>query len=245
VRITKKWHVAVIGLVSALLAVLVPILVFSHMLAWLPFFILHGLKLVTGVTVFAIALPFALLSLNATRRVNVALMELEQAVRFDPLTKTMTRNHFLMSVEQNRDRSGCLVIADADRFKSINDTYGHEAGDMALKHLSEAMNQQLGPYGLVGRLGGEEFAFYFRKRSASEIRLLLANLGAGLRSAGFDYHGNHIAPSMSFGLVQDDGRRPLASLMRIADQCLYKAKELGRDRCVSEEMLDLTVSAAA
>jgi diguanylate cyclase len=244
-RVTSFWHVLGYALASCAFAVAVPTVVLRHMLPWLPEPLLFGTTLVVSIIVVGLTLPLSLLALNAVRRVNMALAQLDLLVRFDPLTGTLSRSQFLLAMEQGRKAGSSLALLDADRFKSINDVHGHEAGDFALKHLAQAISSATGAYGIAGRLGGEEFAVYFPGVPRAQARLLLANLSTCLRTGGFTYGGAQLWPTFSMGLVEDDGESLQTSLIRRADTCLYAAKHRGRDCCVTEDELTLDAGASA
>jgi two-component system, cell cycle response regulator len=156
----------------------------------------------------------------------------------DQLTNLKNRRYFLEKLEFEVERScrygrPCSVaIIDADRFKAINDTYGHDIGDKVLQTLSQMLLEELRSVDHIGRLGGEEFAIQFpetEKNSALEVsRRLLSRI----REAKVMAEGKEINFTVSAGLTEivTSGDEADAVLKR-ADQALYRAKELGRDRC--------------
>lgn len=239
------WQVIVYSVLLTGFVVAVPAFVLNIMLGWFPHFIRFGAIVVSSTLMTCLAFPLSVLALNSVRRVNATISTLDHLIKFDPMTGLLARNHFFHLVEGVRKDGGYIAILDADRFKLINDTHGHEAGDLALKHLASCMNQVVGAHGFVARLGGEEFAIRLPKISRAEAVLLMAALGTKLRSEGIDYGSMRIVPTVSIGLVREDGLRPVASLMRIADGCLYLAKEAGRDRFIFEDALDQKVIVAA
>ena len=88
-----------------------------------------------------------------------------------------------------------LVIADVDRFKTVNDTYGHRAGDAVLQTVGRIMTQHLARYGLVGRLGGEEFALISSNASPEQIIPALRNLLRATETTPF------VTPAGAFGIT--------------------------------------------
>jgi len=156
----------------------------------------------------------------------------------DSLTGLKNRRHFFecFAVEIERSmRYGipCSVaIIDADRFKVINDNYGHDVGDQVLRELSKIFLNELRSVDVVGRLGGEEFAVQFpetSKHSALEVcerilsRMRSAKVLAGLQEVRF-------TASIGLSEVQAPSDSTDAVLKR-ADEALYRAKSGGRDRC--------------
>ena len=236
-RITSLWHVVIYSLGVCALAVGGPILVLRHMLGWLPDQVLFGICLVISVCVLSIALPLSLVAINSMRVINGTVDSLNKLVKFDAMTGVMSRNHFLNFCEQKRSAGGFILLIDADHFKKINDTHGHEAGDFALKHIATALNEIFGAWGQIGRLGGEEFAVRLPGLSHAQAELLAATICTKLRNGGFEYENTTICPTVSIGLVPETSQGTLANLLRRADRCLYQAKAHGRDCYVSEDQL--------
>ena len=173
-------------------------------------------------------------------------LDLEQLVSTDALTHVATRRHFMQrgnEVLRSAERNGhklSLLILDLDHFKSINDTYGHPAGDQVLRSVAEAFRSSLRPGDLCGRLGGEEFGILLSNTdhdaahsSAERLRSVVNALSIPVES------GKHITPTVSIGgillLPSNMGQLSSPSLdeaISIADQALYRAKNTGRNRVV-------------
>lgn len=179
------------------------------------------------------------------RNMNSVTERLDQLVQTDTMTGLLNRSHFLRLVEERRSNRGFFGLADADRFKSINDTYGHEAGDRALVHLSRHISQVFGPYGIVGRLGGEELGIYLPTLSWVQARLLFTAVSTALRSDPFSYDGHVVPLSISMGFAQDQIAKSFADISKQSDRCLYAAKAAGRDCCFFMNDVDVPVSLAA
>lgn len=160
----------------------------------------------------------------------------------DSLTGVFTRRTFLdkasLRLAARRDR-GALLIFDLDRFKAINDTHGHPAGDRVLVVFAEVVAGVVGPDDVVGRLGGEEFAVFLADadfvaawRIADEVRRSFA--GRDIR-----HGGRPIAATVSVGVAAVPLIEPdLARLLASADAGLYAAKHSGRDRVGAEGSAD-------
>ena len=121
-----------------------------------------------------------------------------------------------------------LVMADLDHFKRLNDTFGHQAGDDALRVFSDVVRASMREQDLAGRWGGEEFGFLLVGASATEalrwtdrVRERLAEALANRSTPGF---------TASFGIADSATTRVPEALVRLADEALYKAKAEGRDR---------------
>ncbi|RMH81693.1 MAG: GGDEF domain-containing protein [Actinomyces sp.] len=134
--------------------------------------------------------------------------------------------------------SGSVVMADLDRFKMLNDTFGHEAGDRALRMFAEAVRAGLREQDWVGRWGGEEFVLVLPDLSAGEAVAVLERVRASLAEAC----GRAETPkvTVSMGVVDTSAATDVAELVRLADDALLAAKAQGRDRIVVGPVLDHT-----
>lgn len=126
-----------------------------------------------------------------------------------------------------------VIISDIDFFKKINDTYGHLAGDMALKHFSNIIKENLRKSDYIFRIGGEEFVILLPNTSLSEAAKLAENLRTKLLQSDFEYEGNRIKLTASFGVAEFREHENLNNLLKEADEKLYKAKEQGRNRVIA------------
>ena len=214
--------------------VAVPLVVVAVMPLPLPPDILRIIYAIAGLIPFFIAAPISIFALYILKTLHQTVDSLDELVKFDPLTGLLARAHFLHLAEQLRKAGGYLALVDADHFKRVNDTFGHAAGDAALKHIASTMMQVIGKHGFVGRMGGEEFGIRMPHISRAQADLLMATLGTRLRSYGIKHDGNYLKPTVSIGLIGDDGQQTLPQLLRRADICLYKAKSAGRDQHVFE-----------
>lgn len=245
IRVTTWRHVFAYSSVITALVVAVPLTIVSIALGTVPYIPKLPVLIVSGLIPFFVTLPLSIFALHMFRLINQTVLTLDNLVKFDPLTGVLSRARFLQLVEQNRRTGNYLTILDADFFKKINDTHGHEAGDMALKHISVHLTQAVGNHGFVGRMGGEEFAIYLQNVSLEQAQLVLALLGTSLRVQAFNYNGIDIPVTLSAGLVADTETDELASILRRADRCLYRAKQNGRDRFEIEDKLDEKAEVAA
>jgi diguanylate cyclase (GGDEF)-like protein len=176
--------------------------------------------------------------LYETRRAS-AHKQLQHMARTDALTGVASRGSFQQSLEQSigeaqrRQERLVLVMLDVDHFKAVNDQYGHDAGDQALRYICNSLSQRLRNTDILGRLGGEEFGLLLRNTDGQGAEPLVETLREQLCSQPMRYGNQDIALSATFGLAEwpVDGQTA-EQLYRCADQRLYRGKELGRNRLI-------------
>ncbi len=137
----------------------------------------------------------------------------------------------LDTLVQNRNNSRAIVAyIDVDRFKDVNDTMGHEAGDALIMAVAERLQKAIGPEDFLARFGGDEFAV-LRHTSDPEAATELTARLSGAFEQGFDVYGQSMRMTASIGVssAPQQGDTP-QDLMRNADVALYRAKDQGRDR---------------
>ncbi len=128
------------------------------------------------------------------------------------------------------DSKAALLLVDLDRFKVINDTRGHQTGDMLLRQVAERINGALGANELAARIGGDEFALILRNIESIEdvshrCQALLTQIGRPYSLGGVD---QLIGASIGIAIIPDDGNSP-DELLRVADLAMYEAKSNGRN----------------
>lgn len=125
-----------------------------------------------------------------------------------------------------------VLLVDIDRFKSINDAYGHPQGDDALRAISAALGQAVRTSDVIGRYGGDEFAILAPETDADELELLMDRILDVVRGTQFTVGDFKVQLSVSVGGALTEGTLPLSpeQLLAAADHSLYEAKAAGRDR---------------
>lgn len=126
----------------------------------------------------------------------------------------------------------CLVVADIDHFKLINDHYGHLAGDKVLKVVASTIRKRLRRVDYIARYGGEEFVILLPATDADTALKLIEELAEKVRSCPFHYNKQPLAITLSFGIAQAELGDNQESLFERADAALYTAKRAGRDKTV-------------
>ena len=132
-----------------------------------------------------------------------------------------------------------LALADIDHFKSVNDTYGHDAGDIVLTTFAERAKLLIRQHDAVGRWGGEEWLFVLPATEISAVQGLFERLRKAV--AEVDIGTQTLNITFSMGAVQANGQTEVITLINQADELLYKAKRNGRDQlCVPNGQADTT-----
>jgi diguanylate cyclase (GGDEF)-like protein len=167
---------------------------------------------------------------------NSELVErLHNAATTDELTGLLNRRALEERLEAEISRSHrhqiktSLVLIDVDRFKLVNDTLGHAAGDRFLTLIARVLQQKVRSLDVVGRLGGDEFLVMLPMTSASEAQVFINRLQAGLQELN-NSHPEFTMATLSFGIAEAPrhGRTPTA-VLAAADSALYAAKRGGRN----------------
>lgn len=166
--------------------------------------------------------------------------DLRQKVITDDLTGLASREYAVNVLQQLLDHPSdaqdvCVVMADVDHFKLINDTYGHLAGDEVLRYISRCLESAVREFDTVSRYGGEEFMIVL-SQSSSEIALRVAErIQQRVNEAIINYSGHAISVTMSQGIAVVENNDTVSRLLQRADAALYLAKKQGRDRIVMSE----------
>lgn len=170
---------------------------------------------------------------NAAPRIAQALEadQHKRAATTDPLTGLHNRRGFDEAFRLITANQGALVYADLDRFKDLNDTLGHPAGDAALIHFSRVIREQIRSADVPGRIGGEEFAVWLPETSLELGARIAERIRLKLGTTAWDWQGREWPLSASFGVAAcPETSRSLANLPAQADAALYVAKRSGRNR---------------
>ena len=159
----------------------------------------------------------------------------------DPLTQGLTRQHFLNIARSEflrytrYHRPLSALVIDADHFKSVNDTYGHHAGDVVLKSLSLVAIEQKRVQDTFGRLGGEEFGLLLPETNLEQARVVAERIQKTWEQTPSNMDSEMIHSTVSIGVAETiPTDESFEDLLRRADRMLYKAKERGRNQVAAE-----------
>ncbi len=167
------------------------------------------------------------------------LEEQRQKALIDPLTGLPNRAAWSERLEQavaQRQEDGSellLAMLDLDHFKSINDSYGHLAGDKVLKIIANEMRKRLRPVDFMARFGGEEFVLLIPQTPMTEGLRLVEALRAAVQACPFHFKGQRVTITISIGLAAFRGSERSDLVLKRADEALYRAKDAGRNRVLN------------
>ncbi len=186
-----------------------------------------------------VAPPLLLFTLFKLRELALAHQELLAISSIDSLTQCLNRRTFtamvegyLTKVSGQPDRKAALIVVDVDYFKSVNDRFGHEAGDEALRLVGSAIRRSVGPDDLVARFSGEEFSIFLPKADLEATQNQCESIRAAVASAQFRTNEVDVPLSASLGAVAFYGTPHFNAIYRAADLQMYKAKAAGRNRVI-------------
>jgi len=173
------------------------------------------------------------------KRIETAIVTLHQQSITDALTRLHNRRYLyetlpreIVRAKRNNSTIG-VVIVDLDYFKHINDTYGHEAGDMALRWVGNVLMKSVRGSDVVCRHGGEEFCLALPEASRESAQAKAEEIRHSLEELNLDYCGQPLKITASFGIaVYPEHGTDADTLLRMADEALYQAKTAGRNRVV-------------
>ena len=170
--------------------------------------------------------------IHNTLELNSRLIKLAY---YDILTGCSSRSSFmeeLSQVDENKVEDTSVYIFDFDNFKKVNDTYGHEAGDLVLKTIVSKVCSLLPKNALVGRYGGDEFMIQINRLSQNEVKNLMDTIIMEVGKVDILYENQHIHNSISIGGVFWKKHETPNEVLKRADAALYDAKKQGRNRYV-------------
>ncbi len=163
---------------------------------------------------------------------------IKDVVEHDVLTRINNRRkgeQLLLQIISDSKEKGikyAVAMGDIDHFKSVNDTYGHECGDIVLHDVARIMNRDIIGKGYVARWGGEEFLLIFENRTKEDAVIILNEMLNHVRENVIIYKDNKVNVTMTFGIVDGDNSKSSKEIVKAADDKLYKGKESGRNRIV-------------
>lgn len=163
--------------------------------------------------------------------------KMEMLARTDALTKLPNRRDIMEKIDQEKSRSNrtvipfVLALVDIDKFKNINDSYGHDCGDYVLVQLGEIFRTTIRKQDHVGRWGGEEFLFLLPETQLDEAVIVAQKLRAKVATCPVEFNQNILDVTITIGVCECSTTRKVEDCLKKCDDALYRGKEGGRN-CV-------------
>jgi diguanylate cyclase (GGDEF)-like protein len=173
----------------------------------------------------------------AVRNLEKAHLQIITLVNTDSLTRLANRRFFIdflekaMAFAKRHGQALSIIIADLDKFKAINDTYGHQAGDQVLAAFGQVMQASIRREDLAARFGGEEFILMLPGTTLEDATILAERLRESLENLAFPPLETRV--TASFGIAQFRPDDTFETLVKRADEALYAAKAAGRNRVMA------------
>jgi len=238
-------RVAAITVLGTLLCIAVPLAI--DLLIMRPAPLPYHQELWTDILIpIVLAVPLLLILSLKMRALARAHAELQVVASTDSLTRVLNRGAFTMLVDAylghvrdhdaRPEKEGALLIVDADHFKEINDRFGHDRGDEALKVIARSIQGLVRTADLVGRVGGEEFGVFLPGSDPRQAEAVAERIRRTVSEAEFSADGERAPLSVSVGGAVFRGDVRYEDLFHVADQQLYRAKQAGRNKVVVARM---------
>lgn len=179
---------------------------------------------------------FSALASYYRHKITQAEQRLKVLATVDALTGLHNRRHFESVAKQHMDRrrhngiNSAVVIGDVDFFKKINDTSGHEVGDLVLVAVSRLLKNELREVDSLARWGGEEFVFLMHETGLAEAMAVTERIRRAVEGSSISHQASEIHCTMSFGVTQLLPDDTLGDAIARADHAMYRSKAQGRNR---------------
>jgi ECF transporter S component (folate family) len=189
---------------------------------------------ILAIPVYSLAFFYILKGMNKSKKLKNLHKELQVMLKFDDLTGLANRRSFmdyfeqkLSQVKDNSDKLSLLML-DIDNFKDINDTFGHQIGDHVLKEVSNILTENVRRKDLAARLGGDEFLVLLPNTDKDNAEKIAKRIKDDISS--LDIFNKDYYTTVSIGAAALNRNDDIESLLKRADDALYKAKDRGRNR---------------
>ena len=175
------------------------------------------------------------------KKLEAQLDETRKKSITDHLTGVLTRGAYeeaIKKIESEFDRNNAqyaIIFFDLDHFKNINDTYGHQAGDIILSTFAKVLNKNTRKFDIVGRYGGEEFVTIVHFKLKRELLKYLKRIKTIINDNDFIYKKDKIHVTFSAGVAIRNNHSSYDNAIQKADMLLYEAKESGRNKIIIED----------
>ncbi|MCW8826600.1 MAG: diguanylate cyclase, partial [Gammaproteobacteria bacterium] len=181
---------------------------------------------------------------NESDRLQQKIVSERNLAMVDPLTGINNRLAYNERIEsefarwQRYQTPLTMTVWDIDKFKSVNDNYGHQAGDRVLTVVAKLLSRQIRETDFVARFGGEEFVLLMPETPLEQAQKVADNLRRSIEQCEFHFKEQRVPITISCGLAQFSKGDKVEAVFNRADKALYQAKHAGRNRCLTEQDLD-------
>jgi len=173
---------------------------------------------------------------TSRKKLRSSMMTIREMAIHDDLTGFYNRRHLMELIETEKNRSVrtgsvfTLVMMDIDKFKNVNDTYGHQAGDNVLMTFSAIIRSVLRKTDFCGRYGGEEFLIVLTETDLQDAKIFAERIRSCVEESFFPDLSSNFRVTVSIGLSQHRTKEDIEKTISRADEALYRAKNNGRNR---------------
>ncbi|MCW8883982.1 MAG: GGDEF domain-containing protein [Motiliproteus sp.] len=207
--------------------------------------VLSSVAILAGILILIFGLVYQLLRISIAQ-LRATQVKLQHIATTDELTGLLNRREIMSRAEQEflRHQRACIyhpdssfsaMMIDIDHFKQVNDHFGHTTGDAVLRQFSELLQEQCRGYTHVGRYGGEEFLILLPDTDLDKALVVAERLRMAVKSSPISHDSNSVTVTLSVGIsTVNEQDSDFDQILVRADRALYHAKELGRDRVVTE-----------
>jgi len=202
--------------------------------------------LVSFLIACCVSIPTAVIASQQQFRLMINHESMEALASTDLLTGLLNRRFFENTIEEEIERmkrtgqEAGLILLDIDMFKRFNDRYGHRFGDEVLKAVAQTAHDELrSPFDRVGRWGGEEFVILINAVTSEQVSLIAERLRCRIENMVVEFEGKRAKVTASFGCAQLTANDQIHNVLERADQALYIAKDIGRNRVYSADLAQL------
>ncbi|MDF0658475.1 MULTISPECIES: GGDEF domain-containing protein [unclassified Rhizobium] len=155
--------------------------------------------------------------------------KLTRLANTDMLTGVPNRQHFFSSLPKSLGPGDAFVLIDIDFFKSVNDRFGHDKGDIVLVSVARTIADSIPRSSVFGRLGGEEFSLFLRGETEASAFALAEQIREAVNALSLVFDGKQVSPTVSAGVALWEAGLTELDVQKRADQALYSAKNNGRN----------------
>ena len=156
-------------------------------------------------------------------------------VNTDPLTLLLNRRGFKEEILSKNKEHFCIAFIDIDDFKKVNDTYGHDAGDEILKHVTKQITKDMQGC-IISRWGGEEIIIYMPDYDFEAAKSKMEYIRKKIENSFIVFYNQHLKVTITIGITDNDSTKSLDELIKISDNRLYYGKQHGKNVVISSDM---------